>query len=362
MIERDLEQEKALTAIVRNNYNGIMIASMRFGKTPVAIKAIKSLIPKKILWIVPDTFLRDTQLPAEFKKFKALTYLKKTDIICDRSLAKTTGHYDLVIWDEYQGMTDLNSSSFFNGNITYDHILFMTGTHPKKYETLGLLQKFDVPVIYKLSVDEASDKGIVADYNIILHPFELNSTIFNKKSKKGYVSERVKYDRLTWVINRNQDRGDYDSNKFLITNRMHLVYGSITRKEILLSLFNELNSANKRGIIFTPYKKMAEEFSYYYHSTSKDKHYKAFSEEKVDHLALVNKGGVGHTYKNLDYVIMSQSNSDNKGLNSQKWSRSLLPRKDYTADIHVLYAKNTVDEKWVNKSLEKVDPNKITMW
>lgn len=39
--------------------------------------------------------------------------------------------------------------------------------------------------------------------------------------------------------------------------------------------------------------------------------------------------------------------------------RSLIYRPNYTAKIYILYAKDTVDKKWVFSLLEDLDSNKV---
>ncbi len=143
---------------------------------------------------------------------------------------------------------------------------------------------------------------------------------------------------------------------------MHLLYNSIIRqqkiKDLLLS-----TCFDKRGLIFHPNKKSAETYQYYFHSTSKSKHFEDFQQNLIKQLHLVNKGGVGYTYRDLDFCIISQANSDKTGLNTQKWGRTLLPRPGYVSDIYMLCCMDTVDEKWVKSSLENIEQSKINwLW
>ena len=80
--------------------HGLLQLSPRIGKTKIGIELIKREKPKRVLWVTPNTKLRDIDIPAEFKTWKALTYLKKTDIICYASLASHKGEYDKIILDD----------------------------------------------------------------------------------------------------------------------------------------------------------------------------------------------------------------------------------------------------------------------
>ena len=97
-MSRELIQQEILNNIP-NPAHGLLQLAPRVGKTKLAINIIKREKPKKILWITPNTKLRDEDIPAEFKQWKATTYLKKTDIICYASLVNHTGNYDKIILD-----------------------------------------------------------------------------------------------------------------------------------------------------------------------------------------------------------------------------------------------------------------------
>ena len=92
-------QEEIVEGLV-NPSHGLLKLAPRVGKTKLGIDIIKKEKPKSILWVTPNTKLRDEDIPAEFKQWKALTYLKKTDIICYASLSSHTGNYDKVILDD----------------------------------------------------------------------------------------------------------------------------------------------------------------------------------------------------------------------------------------------------------------------
>lgn len=89
--------------------HGLLLLSPRMGKTKLGIDIIKREKPKSVLWVTPNTKLRDEDIPAEFKQWKALRYLSKTDIICYASLSNHTGNYDKIILDEC--LSSLNSSN-----------------------------------------------------------------------------------------------------------------------------------------------------------------------------------------------------------------------------------------------------------
>ena len=84
-----------------------------------------------------------------------------------------------------------------------------------------------------------------------------------------------------------------------------------------------------------------------------------FKEEKINSLALVNAGGTGHTYKNIDHLVLVQADSDKNGLTSQKIARTLLSQGKYKATIWIVCLLGTQDEKWIASTLENFDSSKI---
>ena len=98
-MSRNFVQQNILDNIP-NPAHGLLQLAPRVGKTKLGIDIIKREKPKKVLWVTPNTKLRDEDIPAEFKQWKATTYLKKTDIICYASLANHKGNYDKIILDD----------------------------------------------------------------------------------------------------------------------------------------------------------------------------------------------------------------------------------------------------------------------
>ena len=84
----------------KRNDVGTYLIAPRFGKTKVVIELIKKFKYKKILWVTPNTKLRGEDIPNEFIKWKAKTYLSKTNIVCYSSLIKQSGEYDLIVLDK----------------------------------------------------------------------------------------------------------------------------------------------------------------------------------------------------------------------------------------------------------------------
>jgi len=96
-----------------------------------------------------------------------------------------------------------------------------------------------------------------------------------------------------------------------------------------------------------------------YNSKSNKKHLNDFLNEKNDILGLVNSGGVGFTYRNVKYFIITQINSNSNGTITQKIARSLVKQNQYVANIYIIVLENTVDMLWLEEALKDFKKEKI---
>lgn len=341
--------------------HGLLKLAPRTGKSRIAVRVLKNEKPESILWVTVNTKLRDEDIPAEFEKWSAKRLYKKATIICYQSLSKMQGHFDKVILDEYQDITDANSEPFFNGQITYGSIIGLSGTHPEHQEKIDIYRRLGLKTLADMDIGEAVDKGIIADYNITVVEVAMNSkdkTIeAGAKDKKFMTTEASQYNYLDGVAQRAIYQRRSDAT-FRILARMRAIYNSPSKQEAARWLLDNLPG---RKVIFCGSIKQAEELSdYTYHSKTDNKDLQAFLKGEIDELACVNSGGVGFTYRNVDHFIYVQADSDKKGLTTQKMTRAMLEQgEDYKADIYFLMLIGTQDEKWVGKALKNFDKTKV---
>ena len=121
-----------------------------------------------------------------------------------------------------------------------------------------------------------------------------------------------------------------------------------------------INSLEGKKLIFAANTTQAEELSdFVYHSKTDTKDLDKFVSGETDKIAMVNKGGTGYTYVLIDNLIVTQVDSDNNGLTSQKIARTLLKQKSYQATIWLICLKDTQDEVWLESTLQSFDKSKI---
>lgn len=340
--------------------HGLLNLAPRVGKTKITIDIIKKEKPKKILWVTPNTKLRDVDIPAEFIKWKALTYFKKTDIICYASLADHVGKYDMIILDEYQDLTENNASPILSGKIKYKTIIGLSGTHPKHKEKLELYSKLGLKILTSMTVDEAVENKLIAPYEIEVIECRLDATDKyikgGSKDKPFMQTEESRYAYLTRMINAKLFSG-FPVPQFMYLNRMRFIYTLKSKNDFAKKFISKLKG---RTLVFTGGIELAEKITKNtYHSKRDDTALKQFLEGKINLLACVNAGGVGFTYENVDNFVIIQVNSDKKGDATQKITRSLVLQEGYTAKIYIICVANTVDEDWVKKVLESFNKEKV---
>lgn len=351
MVERDKVQYDILQSLP-SPCHGLLKLAPRVGKSKIAISIIKRDKPKNILWVTPNTKLRDVDIPGEFITWKAKTYLEKTTIICYASLAEHKGDYDMVILDEYQDITIANVQPLFNGLIKYKNIIGLSGTHPSHKEKADIYRALKLKTLVEMSIDEAVDLKLIAPYQITTVEVKLediNKTVkAGSKDKPFLTTEKAQYKYLTKLINDKIELQEVVP-KFYYLNRMRFIYNLKSKNEFAKKFVSELPG---RTLVFTGGIDKAQMIcKHTYHSKTTDKDFLLFQEGKINILACVNQGGVGNTYINVDNFVIVQINSNQKGDATQKIARSLVLQHNYKANIYIFYVKDTVDELWKDKVL-----------
>jgi superfamily II DNA or RNA helicase len=357
--EKNQTQKEILDSLP-SKLHGRLLLAPRCGKTKIAIDIIKKVKPKTILWITPSAKLAEEDIPQEFVKWKAKAYLKKLTTVTWASLNKIEGHYDIIIGDEEQFATENNLETMLNGKLKSNQTIFMTGTQTKHENKKDLYRKLKLPLLYRLSINEAVNIGILSNYEIKV----LNVNLSNEKNLKVgnknntfLTSELANYNYLSQSIAIAIENNENKFLKFKILNRMRLIHNSTSKFKAAKILISQLKG---KKLIFTANIKQAEDIcKNTYHSKTTNEDLKKFQSGEIDTIAMVNSGGIGFTYKNIDHLILIQADSDKNGMTSQKISRVLLEQINYKATIWIICLKNTQDEKWVASTLENFNKEKI---
>ena len=355
--EKSKIQKEVIDALDPNPQGRLLLAP-RVGKTKVGIDLIKREKPKSILWVTPSAKLADEDIPAEFDIWGAKRYKKVLTTSTWMSLHKLTGKFDMIILDEEQFMTENNAQNLLNGSLS-GRIISMTGTASKHDHKKELYKALNLPILHKISINSAVDMKLLANYTIKVVEVDMSNESLieaGNAQKKFMTSEFKQYQYLhsqaqNAIFQRRSDM------TFRILARMRAIKNSGSKTAAAEYLIKHLKG---RKLIFSATINQAEKLcEHTYHSKTTNEHLKMFMSGEVDEIAMVNAGGTGFTYKELDHLILTQVDSDKNGLTSQKIARTLLSQKDYKATIWLLSLVGTQDEKWVQSVLQNFDKTKV---
>lgn len=340
--------------------SGRLLLSIRIGKTKVAIDLIKREKPESILWVTPSSELADKDIPSEFETWKAKRFIQKLTTVTWKSLPKMKGHYDIIILDEEQFITELNSKVLLDGTLTWKSLISMTGSATQRVEKNDIYKQLNLKVLYEVPLIEAVDMGLLANYkiNVITVPMSNKTDMEMKfKTRTSFTtSERKNYEYLS-----RQVRGAMITNskslKFHILKRMRAIKNSPSKDKVAQYLMNNLKG---RKLFFSATIDQAERLSQYtYHSKTDNKDLQKFLKGDINTIAMVNAGGTGFTYKNLDHLVLVQADSNKNGLTGQKIGRTLLKQKNYKATVWIICLSETKDADWVESTLRIFHEDKI---
>lgn len=356
------EREDLLKEIVDYtplNPRGRFLLSPRFGKSRLAIELIKVNKPKSILWVTPLAHLAEVEIPEEFMTWKAKRFIPKLTTVTWTSLHKIRGHYDMIILDEEQFATENNLSSLLGKGLTCASLISMTGTASRDFDRQNLYRKLDLQIYYRMSIDEAADLGIISDYKIkvLKIPLGKEKNIQAGNPKNPFMTtEKSQYAYLHRACEQSLEDRD-SSMMFKILNRMRAVYNSPSKLTAAEFLKDNIPG---RKLFFCATKNQAKAISdNHYFTGTTNKHLLGFLDGSIDDLAMVNKGGVGVTYKNVDNVFLVQVDKDDNGKTSQKICRALLAQKNFSPIIWLLCLEGTQDEVWIESVLTRFNKDKV---
>lgn len=369
------QQRKALNTWWQAGGKGSIIAGTGFGKSRCGVLAMKHVLKEegKGLLLVPTTQLQD-QFVEEFKKWDAEHILERMDILCYQSAYKLSGnHYDIVVCDEVHLGISQEYRKFFIQN-TYDKILCMTATIPEDDDYRNYLMQL-APIRYHISLDECVELGLVAPYEIICVPLELN-----EEDKLAYKKAQNKFVQAKYRI------GDFDTfsaAKLILAKKMQgdagaakMFFNAIgERKKVVQHATIKLHEAKK---VISKY---PDDKVLVFSGTNK------FTDDMAEHLDALSYHS-GHTKKQREQILDDFREGTNKVLCStqalnqgfdvpdatvgvitglvskslpmiQRVGRLLrLSTPGKIGKIYILYIKDSQEEKWLKASVKSL--NNIT--
>ena len=349
-------QEKIINTIIQNNCRGIVLSSVRSGKSRVLLKTIERYFKDKnpkVLVLYPNI---DIKLSWE-KECEIIDYFPDIAYCTFASMAKTIDEkWDIVIIDEAHLLGEENQLPLA-GKLAENtkNIIFASGTYNK--DTLSDIKFYTkLELIVNYPTSEAIKDGIVSDFTVYVHRYNLdNSKIIQfGKVKKWNSTEKKECNRL--------------GNRILKLSGQQKMFASLERMRFINScnsLIEKVNkwiseNKNERFILFSSDEKTGLRYNLpMFNSKSKDDSVlKDFQSGKINQLCLLKKASAGVTFPNLQNILITAINSNGENL-EQMIGRSLLKDCENSSNIHIFVSTEEFQNKWFNKSLESIPKNKI---
>ncbi len=246
----------------------------------------------------------------------------------------------MAVYTELEKNELIKFLSLYNGPI-----VGLTGTPPVHSGTdkYFMVNKY-CPIKYKFTVDDASDSGILNQYQIIIHQLHLSEDRSLKKSKKNgghwYTSEVNDYEYQTGRLDQANTMAQ---KKFAGVMRMRSVMDYATKENYTKDLLSKME---QKCIVFANTQKQADRIcKHSFHSKNKlaEENLELFSDGRINHLSCVLQLSEGINIPNLKQGVILHSYGNEKK-SAQRIGRLLRLSPDQTATCHILCYMNTVDE------------------
>jgi len=390
---KDEIQQQAHAAWVAAGRVGSIVAGTGFGKSRVAVMEVKRLLEdcackgQPVLIVTPTEKLRDENWPTEFEAWGVKPLWDGVKAICFASLKNEMGKkYKLVILDEVHRLTSLSAQAFketgVNTLVTFlaanlaEAVMGLTATvpDPKRDPDKARIIAQIAPVVFTYSLDQGVSDGMIRDYEIRVIQTVLDDSRKNilagTKDKPFMTTEAKHYEYLEKQIKKWRmlaAREPVPAKKAKLDNlamfatmaRNRFIYNSATKTNLAARCIKAIRDG-KRTLVFCGSIDQANELlgEAVYHSKSNSQAYTAFNKKELDILGVVNAANEGINFTDLDQSLVIQVDSNERSI-TQRVGRNLRLGLNGKAIIYILVVQNTADERWLEKSLEGFDSQKV---
>lgn len=355
MTLRDKRQLEFAEQWIREGKDGILNLFVRFGKIRASIIIFNKLKPESILISYPDNKIKDSWTD-EFKKL-GFDY-SHVIFTNQKSLNKYMEEsFDLIVLDEIHLLSDAQIEILKEMRFSNPNILGLTGTL-SDWTKKQLKSSLNLRVIAKYPIDQAIEEGVVSDYEIIIVPVPMDNTVIRTFGKKK-TTEAKRLSALNWVANKLEE--EEKNNFFMKLKMMQIFQNSLAKKRKIMSLLSQ--HKNDRVLVFCGSKEFSESLGIPFHHSSSDnsQEFLDFADGKGKHMAVIRIGSTGKTYKPLNLIIINAIDSNPENM-TQKIGRALAmeyDNPDKKSKIYIIVTPSSLEEKWLEKSLDVFDKKKI---
>jgi len=339
-------------------FRGIVLASVRSGKTRVLLTAIREMsdndLNNNILVGYPNVDIKKSFID----ECNKLDYYPNIHYSTYKSLHKVQDKlYDYVIFDESHTIPPDNVLPIVSKIIkNNDKVILASGTYSEE-TLLNLKFSTGLQQIVNYSTDDAIKDRIVNDFKVEVHLFKLDNTksVQFGGLKKWYSTDYKECQRMSKKVDES-----FGKDKMMIALfRMKMINSCQSLVRNVQQWITD--NPDKRFILFTGDEKVGMNYNIpMFNSKSKNNDVlKDFQEYRSNSLCLIKKGGTGVTYEGLDTILITDINSNSETL-EQRCGRSLLFEEGKESIIHIFCSTEQFQLNWLENSLKSINPERIT--
>lgn len=369
---RDERQTKALQSWVNAKFVGTVLGATGFGKTRVALRAIKWFLSKNptanVMVIVPTAYLKK-----QWSDLLDMWELKQVEVWIINSVIKEEHKVDFLVIDEIHV---LGADEFFQAfqKIDYKIILGLTATIDRLDGKEVLIKRF-APVCEEVSLKECIENKWLApfreykvlidvdleEYKKLTEEFIGHFSFFNydfnlAMSMLGNIINRRKYAKDNHLTQKEVDLHAFGFNRAMQGRKSFIFnhpYKTLVAQEILAF------RSNAKAITFSQSIEMAQSIGGpVVHSKLPAKKRstieKEFNEAKDGVLNSIRTIELGADIEGVNLAIILCGTSSAIS-NYQRKGRAVRLEGDKTSEIFHLVLRGTVEEEWFRKASKDAD-------
>ena len=339
-------------------FRGIVLASVRSGKSRVLLTAIREMSDNdlniNILVSTPQVDIMYSWV----NECEKLNYYPKIEYCNFKSLHKIQDNkYDYIIFDESHAIPPDNILPIVSKIVkNNDKVVLASGTYSED-TLLNLKFSTGLQQIVDYSTDDAINDGIVNNFKIEVHLFKLDNTksVQFGGLKKWYSTDYKECLRMSKKIDNSFGQDKMMAALF----RMKMINSCQSLIRVVKKWIED--NPDKRFILFTGDEKVGMNYNIpMFNSKSKNNDVlKDFQEYRSNSLCLIKKGGTGVTYEGLDTILITDINSNSETL-EQRCGRSLLFEEGKESIVHIFCSMEDFQLRWLESSLKSINPDRIS--
>lgn len=357
LMTRNEIQRIIINKIKNALFRGIVLASVRSGKTRQLLTAIRELsdndLNTKILVGYPNIDIKNSWI----EECKKLEYDPNITYSTFKSLKKFVDNkYDYIVLDEAHSIPPDNILPIVAKIVkNNEKVILASGTYSEE-TLLNLKFSTGLKQIVNYSTDDAINDGIVNNFKVIIHLFKLNDikSVPFGGIKKWYSTDYKECLRMSKKV----DNSFGQDKMFAALFRMKMINSCQSLIKNVQKWIND--NPDKRFILFTGDEKVGINYNIpMFNSKSKNNDVlRDFQEGRSNSLCLIKKGGTGVTYEGLDTILITDINSNSETL-EQRCGRSLLFEEGKESVVHIFCSTEDFQKKWLESSLKSINPDRI---